>query len=152
MYWLFKTEPSAFSWQDLMDSPAQTTTWDGVRNYQARNLMRDMKEGELGFFYHSVVKPQQIMGVCKIVREAYPDHTQFDPASKYYDPKSDPENPRWSMVDVQAVHDFTPPLDRDLLKNLPELSEMVLMQKGSRLSVQPVTEKEWQTIINLAKK
>lgn len=146
MYWLFKTEPSAFSWQDLLAAPAQTTEWDGVRNYQARNIMKSMKIGDLAFFYHSVVKPQVIMGICEVVREAYPDATQFDPASKYFDPKSDPEDPRWFMVDLKAKSEFNPPIEREALKELPELASMALLQKGSRLSVQPVSGGEWKFI------
>lgn len=148
-YWLFKTEPSAFSWNDLKNSPDQTTTWDGVRNYQARNFFKEMKIGDLVFFYHSVKAPMAIYGIVEVCREAYPDHTQFDPESKYFDPTSSPEEPRWLMVDVKYVRDFSPPVTRDELKGLPGLEKMVLLQKGSRLSVQPVTPGEWKIIAAL---
>lgn len=150
-YWLFKTEPSTFSWDDLKNLPDKKTQWEGVRNYQARNYMREMKNGDLALFYHSVVQPQVICGVCKVVREAYPDHFQFDPSSKYYDPKSDPDNPRWEMVDLQYVSEFKPPITREILKTVNGLEQMVLMQKGSRLSIQPVRSEEWKIITSLSK-
>jgi len=145
-YWLFKTEPSAYSWDDLKNEKKRITQWDGVRNYQARNFMRSMQKGDLVFFYHSVITPQVICGICEVVREAYPDTTQFDPESKYFDPKSSPEEPRWSMVDIKWKLDFNPPVSREELKTLPGLEDMVLMQKGSRLSIQPVTPSEWKII------
>ena len=147
-YWLFKSEPSAYSWQDLKNEPERTTFWDGVRNYQARNFLRDqIKAGDLVFFYHSVVQPQAIMGIARVVKEGYPDPTAFDPQSKYFDPKSDPENPRWFGVEVQAIQEFSPPITREELKIIPELQDMMLLRKGSRLSIQPVSEKEWQAIL-----
>lgn len=147
-YWLIKTEPGVFSWDDLKQSPGQTTHWEGVRNYQARNLIRQMQVGNLVLFYHSVVKPQAIMGSAKVVRAAYPDHFAFDSSSKYYDPKtSDPD--RWLMVDVQYIEDFDPPITLDELRQVKALSEMMLLQKGCRLSVQPVTLQEWQTVRGL---
>ena len=149
-YWLMKTEPNAFSWQDLLNKPDSREHWDGVRNYQARNNMREMKVGDLVFIYHSVIKPQEIAGIAKVVKEAYTDHTQFDPASKYFDPKSKEDNPRWIMVDVQAVQAIEPPITRNELQMLPELQEMVLF-KNTRLSVQPVTETEWKMITGLRK-
>jgi predicted RNA-binding protein with PUA-like domain len=151
-YWLMKTEPNVFSWDDLKNRPQQTTPWEGVRNYQVRNFMRDeMKLGDRAFFYHSNVKPQSIMGIAKIVREAYPDSFAFDPASPYYDPKSSPDGPRWLMVDVQFESAFGPPITLDELKQLrsSELKDMMLLQKGCRLSVQPVTPEQWQLICNL---
>jgi predicted RNA-binding protein with PUA-like domain len=150
-YWLMKTEPNVFSWDDLQAMPQQTTPWEGVRNYQARNFMRDeMKQGDRVFFYHSNVKPQVIMGIAKVVREAYPDKFAFDPASAYYDPKSSPDIPRWMMVDVQFESSFIPPITLDELKlHAMELSDMMLLQKGCRLSVQPVTSQQWQLICNL---
>ncbi len=150
-YWLFKSEPSAFSYQDLLDSPKKTTPWDGVRNYQARNLMRDeMKKGDLAFFYHSNTKPTGIVAVCKVVKEGYVDHTAFDPNEKYFDPKSDPKNPRWYMVDLKNVKAFPNIVTLAELKNHPALENMKLLQKGVRLSVQPVAPKEWKYILKLA--
>ncbi|MBW4551225.1 MAG: EVE domain-containing protein [Aphanocapsa sp. GSE-SYN-MK-11-07L] len=149
-YWLMKTEPAVFSWNDLKAAPEQTTGWEGVRNYQARNFIRDkMKLGDLVFFYHSVVKPQAIAGIAKVVRPAYPDPFALDPASPYFDPKSSAENPTWLMVDIQAVQDLTPQIALNELKKIPELASMMLLQKGCRLSVQPVTPQEWQQVISL---
>ena len=145
-YWLFKTEPNTFSWDDLKACPNETAEWEGVRNYQARNFFKTMKTGDLVFFYHSVVKPMAIYGVAEITKEAYPDHYQFDPGSKYYDGKSNPDEPRWLMVDVKRKQDFEPPITRDELKDIPDLENMMLLQKGSRLSIQPVTETEWKII------
>lgn len=148
-YWLFKSEPSAYSWQDLKNEPERTTFWDGVRNYQARNYLRDeVKAGDLVFFYHSVKQPQAIMGIARVVEGAGPDPTAFDPQSDYYDPKSDPQNPRWYGVKVQAIEEFNPPITRDELKMIPQLKNIVLLRKGNRLSIQPVTEEEWQAILN----
>lgn len=149
-YWLLKSEPEAFSWDDLLSSPRKTTCWDGVRNYQARNYMRDeMKKGDLVFFYHSATKPQAIAGIARVVREAYPDHTQFDPASTYHDPKSSADNPRWMMVDIRAIKSLSPPITIDELKPLRELKDMGLLRRGNRLSVQPVSAKEWQIVLKL---
>jgi predicted RNA-binding protein with PUA-like domain len=151
-YWLMKTEPNVFSWDDLQKMPGQTTPWEGVRNYQARNFMRDeMKVGDRILFYHSNIKPQSIMGIATIAREAYPDSFAFDPSSPYYDPKSRSEAPRWMMVDVQFESTFVSPITLDELKELrsPELEDMMLLQKGCRLSVQPVTAKQWQAVCNL---
>jgi predicted RNA-binding protein with PUA-like domain len=149
-YWLFKTEPDTFSWADLLKAPGRRTAWEGVRNYQARNLMRDeMKAGDGVLFYHSRVVPQVVMGTAKIVREAYPDATQFDPESPYYDPGANPAQPRWLMVDVAAVQAFKEPLSRDLLKTQSELADMMLLKKGARLSVQPVSEHAWRVIARL---
>jgi predicted RNA-binding protein with PUA-like domain len=149
-YWLMKTEPSVFSWEDLKAAPEQTTSWEGVRNYQARNFMRDqMKLGDLVFFYHSVVKPQVIAGIAKVSKTAYPDHFALDVNSKYFDPKSSASNPIWVMVDIQAVEDFLPPITLDELKQVKGLEGMMLLQKGCRLSVQPVTPQEWELIMRL---
>ncbi len=148
-YWLLKSEPGTYSWRDLKAQPEGIDMWDGVRNYQARNFLRAMKINDLAFFYHSVVKPQAIMGIVRIVAEAYPDPTQWDPRSPYYDPAGSPENPRWVAVDVQYVRDLLPPITREELKAVPALSRMVLLQKGNRLSVQPVTENEWRIILSL---
>lgn len=149
-YWLFKTEPGCFSWQDLQKAPGQVTSWDGVRNYQARNLMREMRLGDQGFFYHSGAKPE-IVGIVEVVREAYPDHTSWDPeAGGHFDPASTPEKPRWFMVDVKLVQAFPQPLSRKSLAGIPELAGMELMRRGSRLSVQPVEEAAFRYIVNLA--
>jgi predicted RNA-binding protein with PUA-like domain len=149
-YWLMKTEPSVFSWDDLKTAPNQITGWEGVRNYQARNFMRDqMQVGDLVLFYHSVVKPQVIPGIAQVVRPAYPDRFALDTASPYYDPKSSQTAPTWVMVDIQYVQDFTPPITLTELKQMPELSGMMLLQKGCRLSIQPVTPAQWQTVVGL---
>ena len=149
-FWLMKTEPNTYSWQDLLKD--NVTCWEGVRNYQARNFMRDdIKIGDQVFIYHSVVKPMAIMGIAEVVREAYPDHFAFDPGHKYFDPKSKPDKPSWMMVDVQAKSTFEKPVTLDALKNVPGLESMMLLQKGSRLSIQPVTEMEWKIICKLEK-
>ncbi len=146
-YWLFKSEPDAFSISDLKRMKNSTDHWDGIRNYQARNLMRDqMKVGDKGFFYHSSCKIPGIVGVVEIVREAYPDHTAWDPESPYYDPKSSPDKPRWSMVDVKFVSEYPEVISLKDLKQDARLEGMQLLRKGSRLSVQPVTADEWQLI------
>lgn len=136
-YWLFKTEPGCFSWQDLENAPQQTTPWDGVRNYQARNFMRAMRVGDRGFFYHSGEHPA-IVGIVDITRAAYPDYTAQDPENQHFDPRATPEKPIWEMVDVRALRALPKPLSRKELAEWPELAGMELMKKGSRLSVQPV--------------
>ena len=147
-YWLMKTEPGTFSLQDLKEAKNGTECWDGVRNYQARNFMRDeMKIGDRVLFYHSVTNPS-LVGTAKVVREAYPDHTAWDPESPYYDPKSSPENPRWMMVDIQFVQEFPNPLSLKEIRILPGLEKMLLLRKGMRLSIQPVTEEEYRIILN----
>jgi predicted RNA-binding protein with PUA-like domain len=149
-YWLVKSEPDAFSWDDLWRSPRRTTHWDGVRNYQARNMLRDeLKRGDKVFFYHSNADPTAIVGVCEVVREGYPDHTAFDPREPHFDPKSDPANPTWYMVDLRAVEPFRRPVTLAELRATPGLEGMVLLRKGSRLSVQPVTPREWEIIYEL---
>ena len=150
-YWLLKSEPDVFSLEDLKNCPNQTEPWDGIRNYQARNLMRDeMKVGDQAFFYHSRQADPAIVGTVRVVREAYPDHTSWDPSSKYFDEKSSPENPRWLMVDVQFESEFSRPVTLKELRSVPELKEMFLLRKGMRLSVQPVTEAEFQLILAIA--
>ena len=150
-YWLLKSEPDVFSLEDLKNCPNQTEPWDGIRNYQARNLMRDeMKVGDQAFFYHSRQAEPAIVGTVKVVREAYPDHTSWDPSSKYFDEKSSLENPRWLMVDVQFESEFLRPVTLKELRGVPELKEMFLLRKGMRLSVQPVTEEEFQLILAIA--
>lgn len=151
-YWLLKTEPNAFSLQDLQARPEQTEPWDGVRNYQARNFIRQMAVGDLAFFYHSNSNPSGIVGIAKIVKSAYPDMTQFDPESRYYDPKSSPENPRWDLVDVKFVREFKRILPLSELCAHPALAEMPLTRKGNRLSVMPVSVEEWEVILALAER
>ncbi len=150
-YWLFKTEPTSYSIQDLAAEKTQTTFWDGVRNYQARNMLRDdIQVGDRVFLYHSNAKPMAIVGTCEVIKAGYPDHTAFDQKDHHYDPKSDPENPTWFMVDVKLIQVFDPPVTREQIKAAPLLSEMVLLQKGSRLSIQPVTSQEWNAVHQLA--
>lgn len=149
-YWLMKSEPSTFSIDDLIRSPHQTTSWDGVRNYQARNFMRSMAVGDQVLFYHSNADPPALVGIAEVVKTAYPDPTQFDKRNKHYDPGSKPSEPRWDMVDIKYVRKFDRPLTLDELRKESELKDMVLLKKGSRLSVQPVTPREWKHIIGLA--
>jgi predicted RNA-binding protein with PUA-like domain len=149
-YWLMKSEPRAFSIEDLEKSPKRTTCWDGVRNYQARNFMRAMAIGDQVLFYHSNAEPPAVVGIAEVVRIAYPDQTQFDKASSHYDPASVPSAPRWDMVDIRYRQTFTTALPLDRLRQEPKLKSMVLLQKGSRLSVQPVTEAEWAVVLKLA--
>lgn len=146
-YWLVKSEPDVFSFADLVASPNSTTGWEGVRNYQARNFMRDgMKRGDLVFFYHSSTDPAAIVGVAEVAREAYPDPTAFDSSDSHFDPKSRRDAPTWMMVDLRAVEPLAVPLPLSDLRGVKGLEKMVLLQKGSRLSVQPVTEQEWKII------
>ncbi|AEE21011.1 MAG: EVE domain-containing protein [Paraglaciecola chathamensis] len=147
-YWLFKTEPDAFSIDDLAARPNQTEHWDGIRNYQARNFLRDqVKQGDKVFIYHSSCKEVGIAGLAEVVKEAYPDHTQFDPESHYYDPKSSPENPRWVMVDVKFIEKFPDVLALKKIKTMPEISEVGLVKKGHRLSIMPVNEQEFSALL-----
>ena len=150
-YWLFKSEPEAYSIQDLANERTKTTFWDGVRNYQARNFLRDtIQVGDRVFFYHSNAEPMAIVGTVEVVRAGYPDHTAFDPKNCHYDPKSHRDEPTWFMVDVQLIQVFPKPLTRDELKACPELKKMMLLRPGSRLSIQPVTSAEWQAVHRLA--
>lgn len=149
-YWLMKSEPDAFSIDDLKAMPGRKDHWDGVRNYQARNMMRDqMKKGDQVFFYHSNCKVPGIVGIMEVVREGYPDHTADDPQSKYYDPKSDPDNPRWYMVDVKYKRKLKRTISLEEMKVLPELADMPLLRKGNRLSVMPVEPGHWDIILGL---
>jgi predicted RNA-binding protein with PUA-like domain len=149
-YWLMKSEPDVFGIDHLAALPGGRDHWDGVRNYQVRNMMRDdMKAGDLAFFYHSNTQPPGIAGIMEIVREGYPDHTAFDPESKYHDPKSDPDNPRWYMVDVQFKRRLRRYLTLPELKANPALADMPLVRKGNRLSVMPLTERQWQAILEM---
>ncbi len=150
-YWLFKTEPACFSLDDLIFSPNATTSWDGVRNYQARNLLQAMKLGDLGFFYHSGKKPE-IVALVEVVCEAYPDHTAQDSESRHYDPRATPEDPRWFMVDVKLVRSFNTPVTLAELRRQPELDGMELLKRGSRLSVQPVEEAAFRRILAMTQK
>jgi predicted RNA-binding protein with PUA-like domain len=151
-YWLVKSEPESFSIDDLAKSPNQTTCWDGVRNYQARNFMRAMKVGDEVLFYHSNADPPAIVGVAVVVREAYPDHTAWDPKDHHYDPKASPESPIWEMVDLQFKQAFAGPLGLDELRDVAALEGMELLRRGSRLSVQPVTKGQFDTVLKLAAK
>ncbi len=151
--WLMKTEPSVYSIDDLAKEPKQTTCWDGVRNYQARNFMRDdMQIGDRVLLYHSNAKPAAVVGVAKIVRESYPDHTSWDPNDSHFDPKSTSEKPRWFMVDIQLEQTFASPIPLDELRPVKALEGMELLRKGSRLSVQPVRKREFDAILKLAEK
>ena len=146
-YWLFKTEPDAFSIDDLANMPEQTEHWDGIRNYQARNFLRDkIKLGDQVFIYHSSCKDVGIVGVAEVVKEGYVDHTQFDPEAKYYDPKSDPENPRWFMVDIKLKEKFDQLLSLKDIKQMEGIQELGLVKKGHRLSIMPVPENEWKLL------
>lgn len=152
-YWLLKSEESCFSIHDLEKAPDKTTYWDGVRNYQARNFLRDsIKKGDQVFFYHSNSEPTGIAGIAEVVKDGYPDFTAFDPDNDHYDPKSNKKEPTWYMVDVKHVRTLKKPLTLEQLKTISDLKDMVLLQKGSRLSVQPVSEKEWLTILKIADK
>lgn len=149
-HWLVKTEPASFTFDDLVESPKKTTSWDGVRNYQARNFMRDgMKLGDLVLFYHSGADATAVMGVATVVREAYPDHTAFDVRDSHYDPKSKREAPTWMMVDLKAVERFNRPVALADLRGVKGLEKMALLQKGSRLSVQPVSAREFEIVRKL---
>jgi predicted RNA-binding protein with PUA-like domain len=147
-YWLFKSEPNAYSFSDLLNEPDQTAEWDGVRNYQVRNFMRDeMKVGDGVLFYHSSTNPMAVVGTATIVREAYPDATAWDPNSEHPDPRSTPENPVWLMVDIKADKEFARPVTLQEVKQNPRLKDMLLVRKGMRLSIQPVTREEWDEVI-----
>lgn len=146
-YWLLKSEPSVFSIDDL--AARGNSLWDGVRNYQARNFLRAMKTGDRAFFYHSSCPDPGIAGIMTLVREAYPDPTQFNPESPYFDPKSTPENPRWSSVDVRLEKAFPSILPLAALKANPALANLAVVQKGSRLSVMPVNADEWKAILKM---
>jgi predicted RNA-binding protein with PUA-like domain len=151
-YWLLKSEPEVYGIDDLAAEPAQTDHWDGVRNYQARNMMRDdMKVGDQAFFYHSRCEKPAVVGIVEIVREGYPDPTAYDPNAGYYDPKSDPDNPRWFMVDVKFMRKLVRPVTLAEIKAHPDLEEMLLVRRGQRLSIMPVTAQQWRVILDLEK-
>ncbi|MEI6739043.1 MAG: EVE domain-containing protein [Gemmatimonadaceae bacterium] len=149
-YWLIKSEPDVFSFDDLRAAPKQTTCWDSVRNSGARNFLRDgMKCGDLAFYYHSNAEPSAIVGICEVVREGYPDHTAFDPTHAYHDPDSDPATPTWFMVDVRAVDALPRAVTLPEIKAAAALQEMALIKVG-RLSVVPVRLSEWETVLTMA--
>lgn len=152
-YWLMKTEPTTYSIDDLAKEKNQTTCWEGVRNYQARNLLRDeIKKGDRVLFYHSACKEPAVVGTAIVSKSGYPDHFAFDSKSKYYDKKSDPEDPTWYMVDIKLEKRFDQPVTLKQLRERAGLKEMMLLQKGSRLSVQPVRKNEFETILKMAKR
>jgi predicted RNA-binding protein with PUA-like domain len=144
-HWLLKSEPDVFGYDDLVK--AKREPWDGVRNYTARIYLREMRKGDEAIFYHSSTNPPGAAGICKIVKEAEPDPTQFDPAAKYYDPRSDPADPRWDLVTVAPVRKFKRYVPLDELRQMPELAESRLLARGNRLSVMPLTEREFDAIV-----
>lgn len=148
-YWLMKSEPEEFSFDDLASRPEQTEPWDGVRNYQARNFMRDqMQDGDQVFFYHSNCDVPGIVGIARIRGETRPDHTAFDPDDKHFDPKSDPDNPRWYLRDVQYVRPLKRTISlRELKERAEELDGFALIRRGNRLSVMPVEPQHWDAVL-----
>ncbi len=147
-YWILKSEPSCYSLDDLKKE--NIGHWDGVRNYQARNFLRDqMKKGDLCIFYHSNATPPAAVGVCEVVKEGYPDHTAFHPKEKHFDPESDPNNPRWFMVDVQYKSTFCKIVPLQTIKENEKLSHIPLVQKGNRLSVMPIDKNSFEEICNM---
>lgn len=147
-YWLFKSEPDVFSFDDLLAAPRQRTQWDGVRNYQARNLLRDeVKLGDGVLFYHSNADPPGVAGIAEVVREAYPDPAQFDPKDPHYDAQSDRSTPRWYVVDVVAVAKLAEFVSLPWMRSNKALSSMNLLQRGNRLSIQPVSSAEWEIVL-----
>ncbi len=148
-HWLMKSEPDVFGIHDLALCPKRTEPWNGVRNYQARNYLRAMKKGDLAFFYHSSCAEPGVAGVIEIVRESYPDASAFDPKNEHYDAKSTPANPRWFTVDVRLKRAFAEPMALSAIRRVPALKNLPLVQRGSRLSVMPVTGREWSTILKL---
>src|SRR5688572_20087753 len=141
-----KTEPDVFGLTHLKARPRQTACWDGVRNYQARNFMRDMKRGDQVLFYHSSCAEPGVAAIAKVAKEAYPDHTAWDPKSDHYDPKSTPQKPLWFMVDVKLERELKRPIPLEAIKAQAALKHMRLVQRGNRLSVMPVTKQEWKVI------
>ena len=151
-HWLIKSEPHVFSFDDLLASPEQTSPWDGVRNYQARNFMRDeMKRGDRVLYYHSSTTPPGVVGVAEVASDPYPDPSQFDPESDYFDEKATQDEPRWVLVDVKAVRRLERLVSLKEIKANPELSEMKLVQRGNRLSVMPVEKKAFDVIVQMAR-
>ncbi|WP_411280345.1 EVE domain-containing protein [Gemmatimonas sp.] len=149
-FWLIKSEPDVFSFDDLLAAPQKTTCWDSVRNSSARNFLRDgMKKGDLAFYYHSNADPSAIVGICEVVREGYPDPTAFDPSHDYYDANSNADTPTWFMVDVKAMQKLRQPVALPEIKNSAALREMALVKVG-RLSVVPVQPIEWDAVIAMS--
>lgn len=148
-YWLIKSEPSTFSLSDLKKSKNQTTNWDGIRNFQARNFLRAMNKGDGVLFYHSSTDPLAVVGTCEVVKEGYPDHTQFDPKNIHYDEKAKKDNPTWFMVDIKFAKEFKSPVTVEQIKKNAKLKKMRLIQKGNRLSVMPVTKDEWDEVLKM---
>jgi predicted RNA-binding protein with PUA-like domain len=149
-YWLMKSEPASFSIDDLARAPRKTTAWDGVRNYQARNMLRDeMQKGDQVLFYHSSCEVPGVAGIAEVVRTAYPDPTAFDAKHHHYDPDSDPDDPRWFMVDVRLVRKLKRVITLDELRSARGLAGMQLLKRGNRLSVMPVSAQEWQRVLAL---
>ncbi len=150
-YWLLKSDPETFSFEDLKSSPRRTTCWDGVRNYQARNYLRDeIRVGDGVLFYHSQSDPPAAVGTARVVRSGYPDPTQFDRRSRSHDPGSDPAEPRWYAVDIRLEREFARPVTLGEMRHAPRLAGMALLRRGSRLSVQPVLAAEWAEVLRLA--
>ena len=147
-HWLFKTEPHAFSFDQLRHD--KTTPWTGVRNFQARNNMMEMKAGDLGLFYHSSIAEPAAVGICRVVKEAYPDFTQFERGGEYFDGRARPDKPIWMMVDVEYVETFPHPVTLARMRSEPRLTGMALLKRGQRLSVQPVMPHEWKIVLELA--
>ena len=148
-YWLFKSEPTAYSFDDLMNDPDGWAEWDGVRNYQARNMMRDdMKVGDSILFYHSNAKPMAVVGIASVVREGYDDFHGLDPADTHYAPKATPEKPIWSMVDIKGERPLARPVTLAEIKENPKLKDMLLIRKGMRLSIQPITKEEFIEVVS----
>ena|SRR5437763_1100048 len=152
-YWLFKSEPNCYAFADLLAAPERTTGWDGVRNFQARNFLRDaIRVGDGVLFYHSNADPPAIAGIAEVVVAAHPDPTAFDPRAEHHDPRSDPSRPTWYQVAIRGVRALEPPLGLPLLRSVPALERMELLRKGSRLSIQPVSAAEWDAILALAER
>jgi predicted RNA-binding protein with PUA-like domain len=152
-HWLFKSEPNTYSIDDLAGHPDHTTMWEGVRNYQARNFLRDdVKQGDRVLFYHSACKHPAVVGTAVVTRDGYPDPHAFDPRSNYFDDKSDPRKPTWYAVDIRLERKLPRPVTLTELRGRADLASMVLLQKGSRLSIQPLTKKEFETVVKLAAK
>jgi predicted RNA-binding protein with PUA-like domain len=150
-YWIFKSDPDVFAFEDLLASPGQATGWDGVRNYQARNYLRDeVQRGDRVLFHHSQADPPALVGIAEVIEEAHPDPTAFDPASPHHDPRSRPEAPTWFQVTIRALRRIDPPLTLSRLKSEPRLEGLELLRKGSRLSVQPVSPQHWAVLLEMA--
>lgn len=151
-YWLFKSDPDTFGLAHLESSPDQTTCWDGVRNYQARNMLRDeVRKGDGVLFYHSQIKPPAVVATARVVRAGYPDPTQFDPKERGHDAGSSPDDPRWYAVDIRLDRRLRVPVELPAMRGAAGLEAMVLLRKGSRLSIQPVTREEWSIILRLGR-